>query len=180
MIMSLATTPAYAACGSNGIFTLDDLSLDHPRSVQTRATNGSFASEVRWTNNPTGPPPAGDLPYYAEISGGVIEFGCEFTAGDNHYLEYYSPSGTNLIDLSDCSEIVIQNVTQGPVGTLLMGIDDWDTHALGGEVRGSKSGTELVFSLNGFNPVDNPWFTFWFKNGTVGKKLVASGPIIAR
>ncbi|MCP3878503.1 MAG: hypothetical protein GY701_08960 [Sulfitobacter sp.] len=178
--MSLATTPAYAACGSNGIFTLDDLSLDHPRAVQTTATNGSFASEVRWTNNPTEPPPWGNSPYYAEISGGVIEFGCEFTAGDSDYLQYYSPSGTNLIDLSDCSEIVIQDVTLGQVGTCLMGIDDWDTGANGGEVRGFMSGTELVFSLNGFNPVNNPWFNFWFKNGTVGTKLVASGPIIAR
>ncbi len=172
-IVSLASTPAYAATGTgvNDYITIDDFTLDQDRDT-TLASDGSFIFTTRELpysastdpNDPTG---------WATISNETLSF--TMVGGGHNFGVRYLGS----VSLAGCTEVVLQNYTPFPPDALQLGIESGGAlHTLGGSVIG----TDLVFVISGVPTavlanVDllsmaNPVTSF----GTI----VASGPLIAR
>ncbi|MCP4087592.1 MAG: hypothetical protein GY745_21480 [Actinomycetia bacterium] len=98
MIKSLATTPAYAACGSLGTILLDDFSLDQTEDT-TVPSNGSFVFDTRST------PPA------FTFSAGTLDAGATDPGFFLPFLVYESTAEVILPGVGDCTELVMDYVS---------------------------------------------------------------------
>ncbi|MCP4958418.1 MAG: hypothetical protein GY925_04010 [Actinomycetia bacterium] len=132
-IVSLATTPAYASAGSGGPITIDSFTLAQVPGL-TLSTDGSFLFSSRTTFSVTD----GSR---SSVSGGILTIS-KSASGPTPSLLYTSSGGP---DLSDCGEIVLENITQvgrspriairGPGGP-------------SGPIPGSVTGSSLVFDIS--------------------------------
>ncbi|MCP4086124.1 MAG: hypothetical protein GY745_13870 [Actinomycetia bacterium] len=98
MIKSLATTPAYAACGSLGTILLDNFSQNQTEAT-TVPSNGSFVFDTRLI-------PLG----YTFLDGTLTTIAANVPGRPLALIEYVSTAGVILPGVGDCTELVMDNV----------------------------------------------------------------------
>ncbi len=97
MIKSLATTPAYAACGSLGTILLDNFSQNQTEDT-TVPSNGSFLFDTR------------SISLGFTFSAGTLDAGATDPGFFLPFLVYESTAEVILPGVGDCTELVMDNV----------------------------------------------------------------------
>ncbi len=98
MIKSLATTPAYAACGSLGTILLDNFSQNQTEDT-TVPSNGSFLFDTR------------SISLGFTFSAGTLDAGAiNYPVPPFPFLNYDSTAEVTLPGVGDCTELVMDNV----------------------------------------------------------------------
>ncbi|MCP4074463.1 MAG: hypothetical protein GY742_22495 [Hyphomicrobiales bacterium] len=161
-VISLAKTPAYAACASEPI-VIDDFS--HSQAAFTEISHPSFLFTTRYLDHGT------------TFSLGSLTM--DYPANSANYPRVTWGQGM-VGDLVGCTQLVLQNVHNlaGQVEARLANTAFWSG------VVGVESGTELIFDITNISPLIKAtpnFLTFRFvESGPEAKYLSSGGPLIAR
>ncbi len=167
-IVSLASTPAYAVAGSGGPIVIDHFSFDQAEGA-TQPSDGSFLFDNRSTSTSA-------VGSYSSITGGTLTISKSadaFVPG----LSYTSASGP---DLSACTELVLENVTQfGDSPQILIN----GGGGVAGPIGGTVVGSSIVFDISGVDAATllAPTYLYLAPDGptAVASAIVAAGPLVA-